>query len=121
MPAPRWTVAELAARLAPAGAPLDRGALGRAVTLAESTRTDDRARAAELLTALGPPAHPAARVGLTGVPGVGKSTLIEALGRQLVENGHRVAVLAIDPSSQRSGGSILGDKTRMPFLSTHPA
>lgn len=123
MPLPRWSAAELARRLRPAapGAPLDRGALGRAVTLAESTRADDRALAADLLAALGPPRALAARVGFTGVPGVGKSTLIEALGRQLVEAGRRVAVLAVDPSSQRTGGSILGDKTRMPFLSTHPA
>lgn len=127
MVSPRPTAAELAARLAPAAtgtlrAPLDRAALGRAVTLAESTRPPDRALADEVLGLLGPPARPAVRVGLTGVPGVGKSTLIEALGRHLVEEkGHRVAVLAVDPSSQRTGGSILGDKTRMPFLATHPA
>ncbi len=120
---PPWNALDLAARLAPArtGGALDRAALGRVVTLAESTRPPDRALAAEVAAALGTPARPAARVGLTGVPGVGKSTLIEALGRHLVDAGHRVAVLAVDPSSQRTGGSILGDKTRMPFLSTHPA
>ncbi len=121
MPAPLWSAAEFAARLRPAsGAPPDRTALGRAVTLAESTRPADRELAAAIVTALGPPPHLAARVGLTGVPGVGKSTLIEAVGRHLVEQGRRVAVLAVDPSSQRTGGSILGDKTRMPFLATHP-
>ncbi len=122
MLAPAWTAADLATRLGPAatGGVLDRGALGRAVTFAESTRPADRALAAELVALLGPSPRPATRIGLTGVPGVGKSTLVEALGRHLIGTGHRVAVLAVDPSSQRSGGSILGDKTRMPFLSTHP-
>lgn len=118
MPRPAWSAAEYATRVA-AG---DRVALGRAITLVESTRPADRTLAAEVLAALPPPAHPAGRVGLTGVPGVGKSTLIERLGRHLIEDlGRRVAVLAVDPSSARTGGSILGDKTRMPWLSTHPA
>ena len=118
MPRPSWSVAEYVERLRAT----DRVALGRAITLVESTLAADRTRAAEILQALGPPARPAVRIGLTGVPGVGKSTLIEALGRHLVENeGRRLAVLAVDPSSPLTHGAILGDKTRMPFLSTHPA
>ncbi|GBE66131.1 putative GTPase [Mycobacterium sp. MFM001] len=98
----------------------DRTALPRAITLVESTRADHREQAQELLLALMPDAGNAHHVGITGVPGVGKSTAIEALGMYLIERGHRVAVLAVDPSSTRTGGSILGDKTRMPRLATHP-
>ncbi len=98
----------------------DRSALARAITLVESTRTDHRQRAQELLLALMPEAGSAMHVGITGVPGVGKSTSIEALGMYLIELGHRVAVLAVDPSSTRTGGSILGDKTRMSRLASHP-
>lgn len=98
----------------------DRAALPRAITMLESTRADHRERAQELLLALLPDAGNAHRVGITGVPGVGKSTSIEALGMHLIELGHRVAVLAVDPSSTRTGGSILGDKTRMARLAAHP-
>ena len=98
----------------------DRTALPRAITLVESTRTDHRDRAQQLLLALMPDAGRAMHVGITGVPGVGKSTAIEALGMYLIERGHRVAVLAVDPSSTRTGGSILGDKTRMARLAVHP-
>ena len=98
----------------------DRSALSRAITLVESTRADHRADAQELLLALMPEAGCAMHVGITGVPGVGKSTTIEALGMYLIERGHRVAVLAVDPSSTRTGGSILGDKTRMSRLAAHP-
>ncbi|MBX7454460.1 methylmalonyl Co-A mutase-associated GTPase MeaB [Mycolicibacterium sp. 3033] len=98
----------------------DRSALARAITLVESTRADHRARAQELLLELMPDAGSALHVGITGVPGVGKSTTIEALGMFLIEQGHRVAVLAVDPSSTRTGGSILGDKTRMARLAVHP-
>ena len=91
----------------------DRRALARAITLVESTRTDSRAQAAALLDAVLPSTGHAVRVGAHGTPGSGKSTFIEALGSQLTAAGHRVAVLAVDPSSRRSGGSILGDKTRM--------
>ncbi|SDF90386.1 LAO/AO transport system kinase [Lentzea fradiae] len=95
----------------------NRGMLARAITLVESTRADHRAKAQELLVELLPRSGGAIRVGITGVPGVGKSTFIDALGTSLTEQGHRVAVLAVDPSSTRSGGSILGDKTRMQRLS----
>lgn len=95
----------------------DRATLGRAITLVESTRADHQQLAAELLTRLLPHAGRAHRVGITGVPGAGKSTLIDALGTELTSMGHRLAVLAIDPSSKRTGGSILGDKTRMAALS----
>ena len=95
----------------------DRGALSRAITLAESSRPDDQATAQELIAELLPKTGGSARVGLTGVPGAGKSTTIEALGLWLVERGKKVAVLTIDPSSTRTGGSILGDKTRMQNLS----
>jgi LAO/AO transport system kinase len=95
----------------------DRTAIGRAITLVESTRADHRKDAAVLLDALMPHAGEATRVGITGVPGVGKSTFIEALGLRLTSTGHKVAVLAVDPSSTRTGGSILGDKTRMANLS----
>ncbi len=98
----------------------DRSALARAITLIESSRADHRERAQELLLELMPDAGRASHVGITGVPGVGKSTAIEALGMYLIEQGHRVAVLAVDPSSTRTGGSILGDKTRMARLATHP-
>jgi LAO/AO transport system kinase len=98
----------------------DRSALPRAITLVESTRADHRDGAQQLLLELMPAAGNALHVGITGVPGVGKSTAIEALGMYLIERGHRVAVLAVDPSSTRTGGSILGDKTRMQRLATHP-
>ena len=98
----------------------DRAALPRAITLLESTRGDHRERAQELLLTLTPESGNAHRVGITGVPGVGKSTMIDALGMHLIEQGHRVAVLAVDPSSTRTGGSILGDKTRMARLAVHP-
>jgi LAO/AO transport system kinase len=94
-----------------------RRALAKAITLIESTRADHRERADELLAALLPHTGKSLRLGISGVPGVGKSTFIEALGLVLVERGHRVAVLAVDPSSKVSGGSILGDKTRMERLS----
>lgn len=100
--------------------PAQRRAIAKAITLLESTRPDHRAQADELLTALLPHTGHAFRLGISGVPGVGKSTFIEALGLFLIDRGHRVAVLAIDPSSTVSGGSILGDKTRMEKLSTHP-
>ena len=98
----------------------DRTALPRAITLIESTRPDHRAQAQQLLLELMPQAGAAMHVGITGVPGVGKSTTIEALGMYLIGQGHRVAVLAVDPSSTRTGGSILGDKTRMARLAVHP-
>jgi LAO/AO transport system kinase len=94
----------------------DRAALGRAITLVESNSPSDRDRAQDLLTALLPDTGTAHRIGISGVPGVGKSTFIESFGLQLVEAGHRVAVLAVDPSSTVSKGSILGDKTRMEKL-----
>lgn len=96
-----------------------RRAMAKAITLLESTRADHRAQADELLTALLPHTGRALRLGISGVPGVGKSTFIEALGLHLIGQGHRVAVLAVDPSSSVSGGSILGDKTRMERLSVH--
>jgi len=99
----------------------DRGLLSRAITLVESKRADHRALAQELLVELLPHAGGAHRVGITGVPGVGKSTFIDALGSNLTAAGHRVAVLAVDPSSTRTGGSILGDKTRMQRLAVDPA
>ena len=98
----------------------DRSILGRAITLMESSRPEDTERANELLTRIIPKTGQALRVGITGVPGVGKSTFIETLGCLLTSRGHRVAVLAVDPSSTRSGGSILGDKTRMDRLSVDP-
>lgn len=98
----------------------DRSELARAITLVESTRADHREQAQHLLTELMPSAGTAMHVGITGVPGVGKSTTIEALGMHLIEGGQRVAVLAVDPSSTRTGGSILGDKTRMARLAVHP-
>jgi LAO/AO transport system kinase len=98
-----------------------RACIARAVTLVESTRPDHRALAQRLLTELLPFAGAARRVGISGVPGVGKSTFIDALGSMLTGLGHRVAVLAVDPSSTRTGGSILGDKTRMERLAVDPA
>ncbi len=100
------------------GAP-QRRAIAKAITLLESTRVDHRAQADELLTALLPHTGQSFRLGISGVPGVGKSTFIEVLGLYLIAQGHRVAVLTIDPSSTVSGGSILGDKTRMERLSVH--
>ena len=102
----------------------NRTILARAITLVESTRADHRRQAQQLLVTLlgrghsGPGAS-TQRVGITGVPGSGKSTFIDALGMQLIDGGHRVAVLAVDPSSTRTGGSILGDKTRMAHLANH--
>ena len=98
----------------------DRRALARAITLVESTRDDHREQARALLEALMPHTGSAVRVGISGAPGAGKSTFIEALGVHVADAGHRVAVLAVDPSSTRSGGSILGDKTRMEQLSRRP-
>ncbi|UOG73949.1 methylmalonyl Co-A mutase-associated GTPase MeaB [Hymenobacter tibetensis] len=95
--------------------------LSRAITLVESTLPSDQALAQQVLNNVLPHAGRSIRLGITGVPGVGKSTFIEALGLHLVDaHGHRLAVLAVDPSSQRSGGSILGDKTRMNLLAAHP-
>src|SRR5246127_1930936 len=91
-----------------------RAALARAITLIESRRSDHQAAARELVQALLPETGRAIRVGITGSPGVGKSTTVDALGMFLIERAHKVAVLAVDPSSARTGGSILGDKTRMP-------
>ncbi|MBG6074959.1 methylmalonyl Co-A mutase-associated GTPase MeaB [Polaromonas sp. CG_9.11] len=96
-----------------------RRAIAKAITLLESTRADHRAQGDELLTMLLPHTGQAFRLGISGVPGVGKSTFIEVLGLYLIKQGHRVAVLTIDPSSSVSGGSILGDKTRMDMLSVH--
>jgi len=104
-----------------APAQAQRRAVAKAITLLESSRADHRARADAFLTALPAPSRAAFRVGVSGVPGVGKSTFIETLGLHLVATGRRVAVLAVDPSSSISGGSILGDKTRMERLSVEPA
>ncbi len=109
-----------------------RASVARAITLVESTHPRHRQQARELLTALTAPSvveerapasvsRPATRVGISGVPGVGKSTFIEALGKQLTAAGHRVGVLTVDPSSVRTGGSVLGDKTRMAGLAADPA
>ncbi len=98
----------------------DRRALARAITLVESTREDHRADAITLLEDLMPGTGAATRVGISGAPGAGKSTFIETLGLHLVDEGHCLAVLAVDPSSTRTGGSILGDKTRMEQLSRRP-
>jgi LAO/AO transport system kinase len=95
--------------------------IARAITLVESTRPDHMAQAQRLLVELTPLAGQARRVGVSGVPGVGKSTFVDALGTSLTGQGHKVAVLAVDPSSTRTGGSILGDKTRMARLSVDPA
>ena len=114
------TPAQLLDGLLQGNPPVQRRAMAKAITLLESTRTDHRASADELLTAMLPYTGKSFRLGISGVPGVGKSTFIEALGLYLISLGHRVAVLAVDPSSSVSGGSILGDKTRMEFLSVHP-
>lgn len=98
---------------------VQRRAMAKAITLLESSREDHRLRADEVLNAILPKSGQSFRLGISGVPGVGKSTFIEALGLYLIQKGHRVAVLAIDPSSTVSGGSILGDKTRMEQLSVH--
>ncbi len=98
----------------------ERVRLAQAITLIESSRPDHQQRALEVVEACLPHAGRAWRLGVTGVPGVGKSTFIEALGQHVIERGHRVAVLAIDPTSKLSGGSILGDKTRMEKLAAHP-
>ncbi len=95
----------------------NRRALSRAITLVESTRADHRQKAAQLLQVLTPRAGNSLRIGISGVPGAGKSTFIEAMGNRVLDRGHRLAVLAVDPSSSLSGGSILGDKTRMEMLS----
>jgi LAO/AO transport system kinase len=108
--------AQLATRLVEG----DRRALARSITLVESTRADHRADAATLLDAVLDATGGAIRLGITGTPGAGKSTFIEELGNHLTAAGHRVAVLAVDPSSRRSGGSILGDKTRMERLARDP-
>ena len=111
--------ADIVTSLAKGVAEGDRRALARAITLVESGRADHRDQAQSLLARLGT-GRQAFRVGLSGTPGVGKSTFIEALGLFLTGQGLRVAVLAVDPSSARSGGSILGDKTRMEHLSRDP-
>ena len=98
----------------------DRRALGRAITLVESTRTEDEEAAACLLESLAQVAPARRRIGISGAPGVGKSTFIEAFGLKALDDGWQVAVITIDPSSTRSGGSILGDRTRMERLSRHP-
>lgn len=99
----------------------DRGALGRAITLMESDHPNDLEQKLSLLASQSAIDSQSVRIAVTGAPGVGKSSLIELLGLHLIEQGHRVAVLAVDPSSNRTGGSILGDKTRMPNLSRHPS
>lgn len=112
---------DLAARLIKRDRPTEsRAALARAITLVESRRTDHQAAARQLLQRIMPHTGAAQRLGITGVPGAGKSTTIEALGCNLTAAGHRVAVLAVDPSSSRTGGSILGDKTRMERLAMDP-
>src|SRR6185312_7148244 len=98
----------------------DRRALARAITLVESTKVTDLKHSEDLLTALLPQTGKSMRIGISGAPGAGKSTFIEAFGKFLTGQGHKVAVLAIDPSSRRSGGSILGDKTRMETLARDP-
>ena len=99
-----------------------RAAVSQAITLVESSRPEHRAQARDLLAGLESGGHrpTAVRVGISGVPGVGKSTFIEALGTRLTTDGHRVGVLAVDPSSTRTGGSVLGDKTRMGSLAADP-
>ena len=128
-----WLMSAAAAKTDKSADPLlapllagDRRALAQAITLIESTRADHRERADALLAAVLPRAGKSVRLGITGVPGVGKSTFIERFGLSLLERGRSLAVLAIDPSSKRGGGSILGDKTRMEELSRrharlHPA
>lgn len=99
----------------------NRRSLAKAITLVESTLPEDAAASQEILEKVIPISGKSIRLGISGVPGVGKSTFIEALGLELVERGHKVAVLAVDPSSPQTGGSILGDKTRMIELSSHPS
>ena len=118
-PAPRPTVEPAA--LAEGVRAGDRAALARAITLLESRRADHRALADDVLARLMPLTGGSQRMGVSGVPGAGKSTFIEAFGLRQVEAGQRVAVLAVDPSSSLSGGSILGDKTRMLRLANHPS
>jgi LAO/AO transport system kinase len=113
------TASGLAERVLGTTGPAQRRAIAKAITLLESTRADHRAQADEVLTALLPHSGKSFRLGISGVPGVGKSTFIDALGLFLIDKGHCVAVLTIDPSSTVSGGSILGDKTRMERLSVH--
>ena len=113
--APHLSVSELAQGIQEG----NRTALGRAITLLESARPTDLALAQELLAQLPAPPSQTLRIAITGAPGVGKSTLIERFGQKLLEEGRRVAVLTTDPSSVRTGGSILGDKTRMPVLANH--
>ncbi|GAA1806983.1 methylmalonyl Co-A mutase-associated GTPase MeaB [Nostocoides veronense] len=98
-----------------------RADIARAITLVESSRADHRAKASELITSLTPHTGGSVRVGITGVPGAGKSTFINAMGTRLIERGHRVGVVAVDPSSRRTGGSILGDRTRMADLTASEA
>ncbi len=98
----------------------DRRALGKAITLVESSRDDHRRDAVDLIHAVLPHSAGAIRLGISGAPGVGKSTFIDAFGNHVIDDGHRLAVLAVDPSSTRSGGSILGDKTRMEDLARRP-
>ena len=93
-----------------------RAHIARAITLVESSRPDHRERARELLALIAPDTGQGMRVGISGIPGAGKSTFIDALGTRLIERGHRVAVVAVDPSSARTGGSVLGDRTRMAQL-----
>ncbi|MEJ0044432.1 MAG: hypothetical protein WDM81_20405 [Rhizomicrobium sp.] len=119
-PSPWISKAVNGADLAAAVTRGDRRALARAITLVESTTVQDQTQAEALLTALLPRTGGAVRVGISGAPGVGKSTFIEAFGGHLTGLGKRVAVFAIDPSSRRSGGSILGDKTRMEKLARDP-
>lgn len=97
----------------------DRRSLAKAITLVESSRADHQQRATQLLNTLMPSTGHSLRIGVSGAPGVGKSTFVDSLGMHAITLGHRVAVLAVDPSSALSGGSILGDKTRMPRLSNH--
>lgn len=111
---PQQSVDEIAAAIRGG----DRVALGRAITLIESTRPEDQVRARELLKTLLADTGKAIRIGISGVPGAGKSTLIDQFGLNLIEAGHKVAVLAVDPTSSRTGGSILGDKTRMGRLAS---
>jgi LAO/AO transport system kinase len=111
---PQQSVDEIAAAVRKG----DRVALGRAITLIESTRAQDQVRARELLKTLMDGTGKAIRIGISGVPGAGKSTLIDQFGLNLIEAGHKVAVLAVDPTSSRTGGSILGDKTRMGRLAS---
>jgi LAO/AO transport system kinase len=114
--APELPAAELPALVAGVRA-ADRRSIGRAITLVESTRPDHRSQAEALLAELHADTRSSIRLGISGPPGVGKSTFIEALGLHLIERGHKIAVLAVDPSSARTGGSILGDQTRMEELS----